>query len=127
MFKPPDQPMTALRWILGSVALATTACGASRTAPTPVLGEVDQAPDRGSCPQPHRPPDAIHSAGMDTVVVQFVLDTTGHAARGTMRVVRSTDPHLNPAATIVAWGCHYAPARKGGQAVPVIIQQPVFF
>jgi hypothetical protein len=44
-----------------------------------------------------------------------------------MRIVRSTDPLLNPAASAVVWGCRYTAARKDGRPVPVIIQQPVMF
>ncbi|MGE5758752.1 MAG: energy transducer TonB [Gemmatimonadota bacterium] len=94
--------------------------------PSPADSEF-RAPGPGSCPRPRRPVDASHTSGMDTVVVQFVLDTTGHAINRTIQVVRSTDPHLNPAARLSAWGCHYAAARKDGHPIPVIVQVPFFF
>jgi TonB-like protein len=102
-------------------------CAARRTPPKPFQGEGDRAPEQVHCPRPWRPPDADHPTGTDTVVVEVVLDTTGHPILSTMKVVRSTDPHLNPAATLAAWGCRYTPARKGGHSMQVIIHQPFMF
>jgi hypothetical protein len=120
-------PRRIIRFVLLFLQSATVACATARTQPTPFTGQVDQPPDRGACPRPERPVNAAHLPGRDTVLTQFVLDTTGHVAPGTMEIVRSTDPLLNMAATLLVQRCHYTAARKNGRPVPVIIQQPVYF
>ena len=123
--------MTRPQWPVHAVLLfivsAGTACAPPRTQPAPFTGQVDQPPDRGVCPRPERPLNAAHLPGQDTVLTQFVLDTAGHVAPGTMKILRSTDPLLNMAATLVVQGCHYTAARMNGRPVAVIIQQPVTF
>jgi TonB-like protein len=119
-------PQRILALVL-TLACATTACGAARSQPVPFTGQIDQPPDRGACPRPERPLNAGHLPGTDTVLTQFVLDTTGHVAPGTMKILRSTDPLLNMAATLVVQRCRYTPARQDGHPVPMIIQQPVYF
>ena len=121
---PSDRLLNA--GLLAVLGLAT-ACGRTRTPSTPFPADVDQAPERGACPAPVRPVEARHRPGTDTVVAQFLLDTTGHVTAGTMTIVRSTDPRLNQAALATVRGCHYEPARKDGHPVAVIIQQPVMF
>src|SRR5262245_42004142 len=113
--------------LFGLLVLTGSHCAARQSPRLPIPQEGDRAPSRLHCPRPRRPPDATHPAGTDTVVTQFVLDTIGHPIFRTMKVVRSTDPHLNPAATLVAWGCRYTPAWEDGHPIEVIIQQPVMF
>ena len=122
--------MTRLQWIRSSVLLllsSTAACGAARTSPAQLTTQLDQPPDRGACPRPERPPNAAHSPGQDTVLTEFVLDSTGHVTPGTMHIVRSTDPFLNMAAILVVQRCHYTAARRNGRPIAVVIQQPVTF
>ena len=121
------RPHRTIHAVLPFIMSAGAACAAARTQPAPFTGQVDQPPDRGACPRPERPLNAAHLPGQDTVLTQFVLDTTGHVAPGTMKILRSTDPLLNMAASLVVKRCHYTAARMNGHPVAVIIQQPVTF
>ena len=121
------RPQCTIGAVLVFILSAGAACGAARTQPAPFVGQVDQPPDRGACPRPERPLNTAHLPGQDTVLIQFVLDTAGHVAPGSMEIVHSTDPLLNMAATLVVQRCRYTAARKNGHPVAVIIQQPVYF
>ena len=113
------------------VAILCTICGCARPQPTPQSLDVatfaDQPPDRGSCPRPQWPVGVDRTSSPDTVVAQFVLDTTGHVAPGTLTILRSTNPSLDQEALSVVRRCHYKAARRNGDAVAVRIQQAVVF
>ena len=93
----------------------------------PTSSVVDEVPTRDACPILALPPSTKGIREKDTVVVQFVLDTTARPTDGTMKIVSTTNPLLNSTALRFVSRCHYTPARKSGHAVAVVIQQPVMF
>lgn len=73
-------------------------------------------------------PELLRRAGIaGRVVVEVVLDTTGRAERGSLRVVSSTHGLFVSEASALVLGSVYRPARFGGMAVRVRVQVPVEF
>ncbi len=90
---------------------------------------VEERPDQvpGSCVPP-RYPEILRQAGIEgRALVEVVLDTTGHAERGSMRILSSTHSLFEGPAREAVASCRYRPGRIQGRAVRVRVQVPVNF
>jgi protein TonB len=101
--------------------------GAVVTTPIRDLSYVEEPPALLRHPAP-RYPEVLRQAGVEGhVVVEVVLDTSGVAEAGSLRVVTSAHQLFDAEARAVVLGSRYRPARAGGRAVRVRIQVPVVF
>jgi len=88
---------------------------------------VEERPERISSP-PVRYPDILRQAGIEgRVLLELVIDTTGHAERGTIRVLSSTHQLFEGPAREVAQASLFSPGRIQGRAVRVRVQLPINF
>ena len=90
--------------------------------------EVDKPvlPIRGS-PQP-RYPEELRRAGISgCVLAQFIVDTTGRADRGTMRVLVYSDREFVRAVWEAMPLMRFTPAEVRGRKVPQIVNEPFSF
>lgn len=62
-----------------------------------------------------------------SVVLEFILDTLGHPEPDSYRIVSSPEPAMSAAAIRAAQEAQYRPARVGGRAVRVLVNQPINF
>lgn len=75
-----------------------------------------------------RYPPALQSAGITgNVMVQFIVDTSGHPIESSFKVLKSTLPAFEPAAREAALKSVFRPGKLHGQAVMVLVQQAVVF
>jgi protein TonB len=101
------------------------------TGPVDVSGQtfleaqVDDPP-RLLQPGPMRFPPVLESAGITgRVRLEFIVDTTGHAERPSIKVLETSHPAFaEPAKELVAKSL-FKPGRVRGQAVRVLVQQTV--
>lgn len=90
-------------------------------------GVVDEIPMRLSGP-PLRYPQLLQDAQIEgTVVIEVVIDTTGHPEPNTIKVISSTNAGFVSAAKEEVLGSVYRPGKLHGQPVQVWIRQPVRF
>ena len=88
---------------------------------------VEELPVLLSHPVP-RYPDILRQAGIEgRVIVEAVIDTTGHAEHAGLRIVSTAHALFAPEASALVLGSRYRPARFGGRAVRVRILVPVAF
>ena len=88
---------------------------------------VEERPERLSSP-PVRYPDILRQAGIEgRVLLELVIDTTGHAERGSIRVLSSTHQLFEGPAREVAAASLFSPGRIQGRAVRVRVQLPINF
>jgi protein TonB len=91
------------------------------------LRVVEEIPVLLSHPTP-RYPDILRQAGIEgRVLVEAVIDTTGRAERGGLRIMSSSHALFVPEASALVLGSRYRPARFGGRPVRVRILVPVAF
>ncbi len=77
--------------------------------------------------RPHFPNAAIRAHVVDTIMVEFVIDTTGHAEPSSIRFVRGTYREFAEEAQRAILGSEYLPGLIGACKVRVRVQQPVNF
>jgi protein TonB len=88
---------------------------------------VDEKPERIKDP-PLEYPDLLRQAGIEgNVVIEVIIDTTGHAEPGSLRVVQSTNKAFELSARDAVLKSVYRPGRVRGQAVRVLVQVPISF
>ncbi len=88
---------------------------------------VDERPERLSGPYP-RYPEMLRQAGIEGIVLlEFVIDTTGHVEAGTLKVLQSTNRAFEGPAKDVISRSLYRPGRVRGQAVRVLVSQQIGF
>lgn len=88
---------------------------------------VEERPERISSP-PVRYPDILRQAGIEgRVLLELVIDTSGRAERGTIRVLSSTHQLFEGPAREVAQASLFSPGRIQGRAVRVRVQLPINF
>ncbi|MBI4420727.1 MAG: TonB family protein [Gemmatimonadetes bacterium] len=88
---------------------------------------VDEKPERISTPMLDYP-DLLRQAGIEgTVVVEVIIDTTGHAEPNSLRIVQSTNKAFELSARDAVLKSLYRPGRVRGQAVRVLVQVPISF
>ncbi len=96
--------------------------------PVTVVGHVTlERPVRLSCP-PLQYPDRLRQRGIEgTVVIQAVVDTTGHIDRNSIQIISSDHEGFNTAASELLMRCLYTPGRRRGLPVSVVIRQSISF
>lgn len=88
---------------------------------------VEERPERISSP-PARYPDILRQAGIEgRVLMEVVIDTSGHAERGSIRVLTSSHQLFDGPAREVVQGSLFSPGRIQGRAVRVRVQVPINF
>jgi len=71
------------------------------------------------------PIDLLRSGRQGRVLVEFILDTTGHAEKGTIRVVATPDRGFNLSAKAFIRDATFTPALFHGRKVRTRVRQPV--
>jgi protein TonB len=110
---------------LPSAAIAPTA----DAGPSATYSEaaVDEKPEILTSPRLDYPA-LLRQAGVEgSVLVEAIIDTTGHAERGSVRIVHSTHPAFDKPAMDVVAGSIYRPGRMRGAVVRVLVNVPVNF
>jgi TonB family protein len=90
---------------------------------------VETAPSlvEGSCTTPAYP-EALNQARIDGhVLIEFIIDTTGHVEEQTLNVIHTTHPAFVQPAALAVLTCRFLPGRINGIPVRVRVQQPVNF
>ncbi len=88
---------------------------------------VDERPERLSGPYP-RYPEMLRQAGIEgSVLLEFVIDTTGRVEVGSLKVLQSTNRAFEGPAKDVISRSLYRPGRVRGQAVRVLVSQQIGF
>jgi protein TonB len=88
---------------------------------------VDEKPERLFTP-PLDYPDLLRQAGIEgTVIVEVIIDTTGNAEPGSLRIIQSTNKAFEMSARDAVLKSRYRPGRVRGQAVRVLVQVPITF
>jgi periplasmic protein TonB len=91
------------------------------------MTDVDQLPELTDELHP-RYPEALRQWGLSGVVrLEYVISTEGRVDPRTIRVLESTHPAFARAATEAVRGARFKPARRGGRAVAVLVQQTMRF
>ncbi len=88
---------------------------------------VEERPDLINHPIIHYP-DILRQAGIDgRVLVEAIIDTTGHAERGSIKILQTTNQLFNQPAIEAVASSVYRPGRIAGRAVRVRVQVPLNF
>lgn len=88
---------------------------------------VDERPENISCP-PLNYPELLRQAGIEgTVLIQAVIDTTGHVEPGSIQILSSDHAQFERPARSLLQRCIYRPGRIRGRPVRVLVQQPITF
>jgi outer membrane biosynthesis protein TonB len=88
---------------------------------------VDELPRLLASP-PLQYPDSLREVGIEGVVVlEFVIDTTGHAAPSSITVVESPHTAFSDIAKDVVLVSVYSPGRKDGVPVAVRVRESLTF
>lgn len=86
---------------------------------------VEERPERVSGPLP-KYPDILRQAGIDgRVVVEAIIDTVGHAERGSIRILSSTNALFDQPSKECVAATVFRPGRIAGRAVRVRVQIPI--
>ena len=73
-------------------------------------------------------PQSLYAAGVGgTVTAEFVVDESGHVEGDTFGIVASTNPLLSEAVREAVLASVFRPARRKGNAVRQLVQQPFRF
>ena len=92
-----------------------------------LAGAVDERPERLSGPYP-RYPEMLRQAGIEGfVLLEFVIDTSGHVEEGSLKVLQSTNRAFEGPAKVVITRSLYRPGRVRGQPVRVLVSQRMGF
>ena len=79
-------------------------------------------------PGPMRYPEMLKAAGIaGRVVVQFVIDTSGHPEPESFKVLSTPHPGFTNAAREIVVKSVYHPGKVHGQPVRIMVQQPINF
>jgi protein TonB len=88
---------------------------------------VDEPPIRLSSPPLNYPP-LLRDAGIEgRVVMEFIIGVNGHPETESIRIIESTNKAFERPARDLVMGSVYRPGRMRGQAVRVLVSQPVVF
>lgn len=124
---PPIDPEQLRRAVIAS-SLPTGRRGDSVSMSTVLaVTQVDEAAIPIHQPAPRYPP-VLQTAGVEgRVMVQFIIDTTGHMEPASFRVLESTNPGFNAAAEETLQKSVFRPARVKGVPVRQRTVQAVVF
>jgi protein TonB len=88
---------------------------------------VEERPQALSCPPPAYP-RILQDAGIEgRVLLEFVIDTLGHAERSSIKVIDTANQGFNRPAIDGITKCVFRPGRVAGHAVRVLVRMPVVF
>jgi periplasmic protein TonB len=88
---------------------------------------VDEKPEILTSPRLDYP-NLLRQAGVEgSALVEAIIDTSGRAERGSVRIVHSTHPAFDKPAMDVVAGSIYRPGRMRGAVVRVLVNVPVNF
>lgn len=76
---------------------------------------------------PEYPPDLLKRRIQGTVVVRFVVDTTGTVDVQSLEILDSTDPQFAASVRAALPGMRFSPARLNGKRVRQLVEQPFRF
>jgi len=112
----------------GGVAKGITTTGPTVRTDQPYLESVvEERPELISHPPVHYP-EILKQAGIDGhVVVEAIIDTTGHAERGSIRILSSTNQLFEQPSKDVVAASVYRPGKISGRPVRVRVQVPLNF
>ncbi|GBD32829.1 MAG: hypothetical protein KatS3mg081_2803 [Gemmatimonadales bacterium] len=88
---------------------------------------VDEPPERISFPAPEYPRILLEAGVEGTVVLEAIIDTTGHAEPASIKVVSSTNRAFEAPAKEAMRKALFRPGRVRGQPVRVLVQMPLRF
>ncbi len=75
-----------------------------------------------------RYPDILRSAGVEgEVLAQFVVDTTGRAEKGSLKILKTTHELFAQSVQNALPNMKFIPAEVGGKKVKQLVQQPFTF
>ena len=118
--------MSALQTACPSEPQSVRAAAVERDEPY-LEAVVEERPERRRSP-PARYPEVLRQAGIEgRVLLEVVIDTTGHAEPGSIRVITSTHQLFEGPAREVVQGSLYSPGKIKGRAVRVRVQMPINF
>ena len=135
---PPSPKWRLVRTALvtaAGVVIVAAACVTPRPAPAPVVqGErvysedsVTERPALVAHP-PIKYPDSLKAAGVGGhVVIEAIIDTTGHAEPASVRIVSSSLAAFESPSREVVLASTYRPGRLDGRAVAVRVRIPLNF
>jgi len=112
----------------GGVARGITQTGPAVRTDQPYLESVvEERPELISHPPVHYP-EILKQAGIEGhVVVEAIIDTTGHAEHGSIRILSSTNPLFEQPSKEVVAASVYRPGKISGRSVRVRVQVPLNF
>lgn len=88
---------------------------------------VDEPPERISFPQPEYPRILLEARVEGTVVLEAIIDTTGHAEPNSIKVISSTNRAFDAPAREAMRRALFRPGRVRGQPVRVLVHMPLRF
>ena len=88
---------------------------------------VDEPPERISFPPPEYPRILLEAGVEGTVVLEAIIDTTGHAEPPSIKVVSSTNRAFEAPARDAMRRALFRPGRVRGQPVRVLVHMPLRF
>ena len=114
--------------IEGGIARGVATTGPVIRTDQPYLESVvEERPEMVSHPS-LRYPDLLRQAGIDgRVLVEFVVDTTGHVERGSIKILSSTNQLFEQPTREAISASVFRPGKISGHSVRVRVQQPVNF
>ena len=112
----------------GGIAHGVTTTGPVIRSDQPYLESVvEERPEAISGPPP-RYPDLLRQAGIDgRVLLEFVVDTSGHVERGSVKVLSSTNQLFEQPAREAISQWTFRPGKISNHPVRVRVQQPINF
>ena len=125
--QPPHRTRRRVRiWLLASIAVLSAFPGACASGPHRELGPVTPPVRLWSPPLTY--PPAMFVAGVEgEVLLQALVDSTGHVVPSSVRVVRSSNSAFDAPAAAMLRGTRFRPARQGGRPVNALVEVPVDF
>jgi len=113
-------------WFLAATVGLTALSGACASGPREELGPVTPPAKLWSPPLAY--PPTMFVAGIEgEVLLQALVDSTGHVVPSSVRVVRSSNAAFDGPAAAMLRGTRFRPARQGGQPVNALVEVPVAF
>lgn len=88
---------------------------------------VDEVPDRISCPMPDYPRMMQQANIEGQVLLQFVVDTTGHVEPPSIKTQSASHRAFEGPAKDMIAKCLFRPGRVRGRPVRVLVQMPINF
>lgn len=88
---------------------------------------VDEVPDRISCPVPDYPRMMQQANIEGQVLLQFVVDTTGHVETPSIKTQHASHRAFEGPAKDMIAKCLFRPGRVRGRPVRVLVQMPINF